>query len=166
VLQDHRVDVPLAGHLLPDQRGGGLAAVPAVPGGSLPALLPVRHPGHVHVRLHPVADAAAGQGRRHPRGPAARDLQLAHGGRAGRAGPGAGRVPTAGPQAEAPARAGAAGDGRRRRQPAGGVPDHALRGGCAGGGRGDSHHDPAGAGRDHEFEPVRDRPVAAGLHPD
>ena len=63
VLQDHRVDLPLAGHLLPDRGGGGVAAVPEVPGGPLPALLPVRGKGHVHVRLRPVADEAAGQGR-------------------------------------------------------------------------------------------------------
>ena len=75
--------MPLAGHLLPDRGQGGLRAVPALPGRALHPVLQVGYPGDPHVRVRAVAHAASGARRRDPRGPSARDLQLAHGGGAG-----------------------------------------------------------------------------------
>ncbi len=173
MLQDHRVHLPVAGHLLPDRGAGGLAAVPALPGRPLRALLPDGGPCHVHVRLRAVADAAPGPGRRHPGGPAARDLQLAHRGGPGRAGPcalddGASLAPQAAPPlAGGRASWGAPpGHGRRRRQPAGRLPAHAHGRRRARGGRLCAHHHPARARRRGQLEPVRDGPVAPLLPAD
>ena len=164
MLQDHRVDLPVTGDLLPDPGHGGLAQVPALPGRPLPAVLQGGDPGHVHVRLRAVADPAAGEGGPGARGAAARHLQLAHRGRPRRAGAGARPVPRP-RQAQAPGAGRAVwhahADAGRRRQPAGHLPDHAHGRRRARGGRDHLHLDPAGAGRHEQLEPVRDRAVPA-----